>query len=184
MNWNIACENTAKALSMMVENSYFAQREFKDQGLIANKGVWKEYCTIRLCTSRRCGHTTAIAKVATEYFDHAFFLSLSCDISNRLNQAIVKELYAQKEPRKLYKVTNSLIYGEPTPDNLVYQYNMSYHFHGANWDNFDSHFRGFSTQAIFVDCASFMSKNVEEKVYRDLGPSMSGNDYQFFIFVQ
>jgi hypothetical protein len=186
MNWKTACDNTELALSMMIENSYFTQRELKKHDFSKNmsqKAIYHEACTIRLCSSRRCGHTTAIANLATEYFSHAFFLAPNVHTANRLKDAVSARLQLDSvytEPREISKVTASKIMGLPT-GSLTTPYDISYTF--GSFKNL-SCLRGCRAEAIFIDCASFMSKNEEENVYAVAGASMCLEDYQFFIFVE
>lgn len=190
MNWTTACENTSLALHLLIENSYFAQREARKglhSGFLSERAWANEYCTIKLCSSRRCGHSAAIAKIATEYFNHAIFLSPNSTSAVRLKEYVTKELTGGDEPRIISKITTSEICGERI-DDPIHSYDMSYLFSGYNNGNprkdFTNKFRGLTTEAVFVDCSSFLSKSAEEAIYTALGPTMFYNDYRFFIFVE
>jgi len=173
MNWNNACENTAKCLSMLIENSIYAQREMRDLGM-SEKGFLKEACTIKLTSSRRCGHTTAIAKVIPEYFNKAILLTHRMEMAMRLNNCVVEELKREKETL-LDRVTMNYV---GTKDG------REYHFAGYSHNGFLSALRGHSCEAVVVDCASMLSQKKSEELFDVMVPSMAHNKYKFFIFIE
>ena len=70
--------DTYKALELLVSSSQLSQMTMPDNQLRTSNsiGYLKEFCTIRMATSRRSGHTYAAARLALEYFDSAIFKSV------------------------------------------------------------------------------------------------------------
>ena len=59
------CNRTYKALQLLYKNARDQQYNFligKQYPSIYSLGYKKEFCTIRICTARQTGHTTAILK--------------------------------------------------------------------------------------------------------------------------
>jgi len=161
-------KNTYDALKLLVDNSYYAQISFIPQWGCEEKSYWKEFCTVRLTTSRRSGHTTSVCKLAHEYFDKAIFLSPSLEISKNLN-LMFRNL--QRDNSDYKKIT----------DFEILTSNGGYFFGTHN--SIDK-FRGIDCEAVIIDGTFSLSHQKEEDVYEILGPCMCKHPQKFFIFVQ
>ena len=166
--WN----NTNQALKLMIENCYLSQVGIKGHPNINHNNYAKEFCTVRFASSRRSGHSTAIAKIALEYFNKALILSPTLDMSRHLYQYFMSELERQNITAQ--KITQSKIIITEDHENM-------YHF-GSLEQNINA-FRGISLEAIIVDCAFMMSNAKEEKLYKDFIPAMSCFSEGFWIFI-
>lgn len=163
---NKVYNNTYKALVCLFENSYYTQLTLENR--INDLCEWKEFCTIRMTSSRQSGHTFSIAKLSLEYFDSAILLSANQDMSNHMFETI-KNL--QNNPEFFTKVTPSTLRTS----------NGQYLF--GTYENLDR-YRGVTTEAIFIEGTFNLTPKKEDDIYRTLGPCMARNPQKFFIFVQ
>lgn len=79
-------ENTYEALKLLINNSIYSQ-ENKKYYIENKKSYLKEFCTIKLCTSRQTGHTTAAIKLCNEYFEKSLFLCNTMDMAKRIKKS-------------------------------------------------------------------------------------------------
>lgn len=133
-----------------------------------NAGYLKEFCTVRMCTARGSGHTTAICKVAKEYFENAIFLSPTVEMSERLNECFRS---LQVDSSEFVKTNKHEIFGR----------NGRYLF--GTYNSLDT-FRGNECEAVFVDGTFMMNNKKEEDIYTILSPCMCKYSQRFFIFIQ
>lgn len=166
--------NTYNALKYLIDNSYYAQLAFPKNNLhLTNsldfdKGYFNEFCTVRMCTARRSGHTTALCRVAKEYFDKVIFLSPNLDMS-----------------KKLWSHFRSL------PDNCEFSKVIAGEISTNTGGRylFGSHlaldkFRGVETEAVFVDGTFSLNAKEEEEIYSCFASCMKKYPQKFFVFVQ
>jgi len=165
--------NTYTALKCLIDGSYCTQQTLPSSLTEINYkdrlDYWKEFCTIRMATSRRSGHTTAICKIAQSYFNSAIFLSPNLDVSRFLCEAF-KKRYDVEGIKKITKNTRDTIL---TKDG-------GYFF--RSYRSIDG-IRGIDCEAIIIDPACLLKPKEEDKIYRDLGPCMHTYLEKFFIFV-
>ena len=145
------------------------QRPQGERG-ISVKGYLKEFCTIRVCSSRQTGHTTAIFDLITKYFLHkkTYVFLPNQSLANIFKQRIksyFKEIYEKESrienfavPTKIGSINNSLL-GLSVPQDL---------------------------EAIIVDCSSFLSKKKQEALYDAIANGLKDgiNKPIFMIFMQ
>lgn len=163
---NIIWDNTYQALTGLVENCYFAQATYPP-AISDNMSYWKEFCTVRMYTARRSGHTTSICKVAHEYFRKALILAYNLDSAQK-----IKETFENINVDKAHILKTT---------NRVESLDSKYYFESIN--SFEN-CRGLDFEAVFVDCAFMLSKQKEDKIYNILAPSMAKHSEKFFIFVE
>ena len=166
--------NTCNALKCLIDNSYYAQISMpspcspkQDKTGCLSAGYLKERCTVRMCTARQSGHSTAIFRIAREYFEKVIFLSPTLKMSERLNECFLgkidgldlvkanKHEVLTRKDRYLFGTHNSL-----------------------------DVFRGQECEAVFVDGTFNMSVSKEDDIYTVLAPCMQNYPQRFFIFVQ
>lgn len=88
--------NTASALRLMIANSLWSQKNFKDDfNQYEDPLAWlNEFCTIRLAGPRRSGHTEAMIKVALEMFNHPRFIVLNDEHRQSLRDRLpIKDIF-------------------------------------------------------------------------------------------
>ena len=161
---DIIWDNTYQALTCLIENCYFAQHAYPP-ATSDNISYWKEFCTVRMQTARRSGHTMSICRVAHEYFRKALILTYNLDVAHR-----TKKRFENINEAHILKTTNRIESGD-----------SKYYFESIN--SFEG-CRGLDFEAVFVDCAFMLSKQKEDKIYNALAPSMARHSEKFFIFVE
>lgn len=167
-------QNTYEALKRLVDNSYYSQLTHIDHN--DEKSHLKEFCTIRMCTARQSGHTTAMCKIAKEYFDKVIFISPQYDMAERLNLIFCNMVYEQSQRNisecpEFTKVTKN----EISTKN-------GYYFFGSQ--NSLDIFRGREVEAVFIDGSFAITSKKEDDIYMTLAPCMSKYPQRFFIFIQ
>jgi hypothetical protein len=164
--------NTYTSLKLLIENSYYAQDWWKLGKDGVDIGFDKEYCTIKICTARRSGHSTAICKVAYEYFDKAIFMSGSLDQAKCLKNKFCTYIY-EIDPDIISKNTNSVL---ETKNGGRYIFGLH--------RNLDC-YCGEDCEVVFVDGTYNLNPSKEKEIYERFGPVMwDKNHKQFFVFVQ
>jgi len=164
---------TFKALEYLYLNSKEMQEEemvrrdrFRD--LLSNA---KEFSTVKISSSRRAGHTTAIAKFILKHKNENWAVM-------SLNQNSLKNLYL-----KIERMGDGFICKKSS---------AHFKFNGKNAGtiqfmsihDFDSQLRGLELDGIIVDCASFMNQSKIELLYRVGIECMRNKPYAFFILVE
>ena len=163
---DIIWANTYQALTGLIENCYFAQATYPP-AISDNVGYWKEFCTVRMHTARRSGHTTSICKVAHEYFRKALILTYNLDLAQKTKKRFEN---INVDEARILKTKNRVESGD-----------SKYYFESIN--SFEN-CQGLDFEAVFVDCAFMLSKQKEDKIYNALAPSMAKYSEKFFIFVE
>ncbi len=159
-------ENTYNALKCLIDNSYYAQSMFAYDRSKENLEYLKEFCTIRVGTSRQSGHTTAALKLAKEHFHNAIFISYTLAMTEKVFYTASKIL------------TEDVIHAVK---NKIITKNGKYLFGSVN--NLNS-FRGEECEIVFIDCVFLLSKKQENDIYMTFGPSMKNYPQKFFVFIQ
>lgn len=80
------CDNTYEALKLLVNNSIYAQQKYCNNSNKNIKAYLKEFCTIKLCTARQTGHTSAILRLCTEYFDKSLVLYNTIEMARKIRE--------------------------------------------------------------------------------------------------
>jgi len=159
--------NTYEALRKLVDNSYYSQLAMPPPVKYTIKAYLKEFCTIRMTTSRQSGHTTAVCKLAHEYFDSAILMSPTYEMSKRFCQ-FLRHVIPDSE---ITKITKSELATN----------NGGYYF--GSYKSIDI-FRGISCEAVIIDGTFDLTPKKEDELYTVLEPCMSRWHQKFFIFVQ
>ena len=173
---NIIGTNTYTALRCLLENSYYAQET--DQSFFCGnfdkkhyKGYLNEFCTVRMCTARQSGHSTAICYIALEYFDRAILLSAAHQMSINLNRCM----------SNLKNKSSYVNFKNESENKLTTTTGKEYIF--GTYDNLDR-FQDIKTEAVFVDGTFDITPKKEDEIYDVLAPCMKHYPQRFFIFVQ
>ena len=139
-------QKTYIALKNLVDNSWYMQTQAYEEGLHQNcSSFLNEFCTVKMCTARRSGHSTAMVRLCCEYFNKAvIFLPTEKMIDNigQLFRPYVDNITDQRRSR--ISINN----GE-----------SEYHICTNT-----NQIRGVEAEAIFVDCASFISSAKMEDI--------------------
>lgn len=164
--------NTYTALKCLIDNSYYTQISLPSPCYTKedNAGYLKEFCTVRMCTARRSGHTMAIFKIAREYFEKFIFLSPTLEMSARLNECFLGCL------RKI----DGLDIMKANEHEILMKKDR-YLF--GTYNSLDM-FRGQECEAVFVDGTFGMTLSKENNIYTVLAPCMQNYPQRFFVFVQ
>jgi len=179
--------NTYSALKSLIDNCYYAQAvyPFPVGDTSQHKGFFKEFCTVKMQTSRRSGHSTALCKVAYEYFNNALILAYNEDQSHRLRGAfpnatgIILPTKAKMEIG--VEMPLHVQFGSKMNNVIRVNGNQNYYFGTVN--GMES-LRGCEFEAVFVDCAFALSQKKEDQIYDEVGPAMAKYPEKFFIFVE
>ena len=161
-------DNTYQALELLFENSCLMQDYFNKTKTNGGISDYKEFCTVKLCSSRRSGHSSALVKLALKYFKSALFMTPNFEMAKRLN----------------ILVSNKSLVKRQTVTEMESEDGDHYYFTSFSEKIKFDHIKGIKLDAILIDCASFLSSSMEEKIYRELSVTMSCNDRKFFIFVE
>ncbi len=148
-------ERTSQSLELLFLNSKEMQNQFakfNDNKL----SFAKEYCTVKLTTARKSGHTTAIRNLIEKYSIPSMIIAYNTAIMNRNFKKFSQDFNTKNNSKLIYLSTIN---------------------------TFDNAIRGISIQAIFVDIFSMLNHSQIEKIYKFGLPAMRHSDFYFF-FVQ
>lgn len=182
------CHSTLKeAFRNLIRSNLISQRIFlaawqTPNAITSDLAYAKEFATIRIASSRRAGHTLAIIDMIHEFFNHAVILSNTRRQQEYLMEQIRFEVFKPSINGESYMGGPEV---ERTP-SLFRTANTTIHLGTIN--SLDS-FRGLdrSLEAVFIDCASFVSDKKMDKVYKTFLPYIHSpiKDHIFqYIFVQ
>jgi hypothetical protein len=172
-------DGTYSALKSLIESCYYSQIAFHSLETMKNNELawWKEYCTIKMSSSRRSGHSTVISKVIPEYFDRALILSFTQNNAERILKSFMMLHYAESVGDK---TINGELILKQTKTKIVTE-SSEYDFGSVNClDNY----QGIKYQAIVVDTTCLLSAKTIEAIYTKLGGCMNCYPQKFFIFMQ
>ena len=139
--------NSYTALKYLIENAYCIQTLIF-RPLDSAMYNYKEFCTIRMRSARRSGHTTAMCKVAYEYFNKVIFLCPTIGLANRLYNTFVS----------LYKNEDDII--QRTSGTIITK--CGGYFFGS-YESLDK-FRGIDCEAVFIDPSCMLKPKKEEQI--------------------
>jgi hypothetical protein len=162
--------NNYNALTGLINNSSQAQSlasklEFNFNDL----SYLKEFCTVKMYGSRRTGHTTAMCKVAYEYFDKVAILGFNYDMAEKLSGLFFSPLI--KDDKNIIKHNKMEIITT-----------NGYYLFGSK--NSLDRFRGWEIEAVFIDVACMLKPKEEKEIYRVFAPCMCNHSQKFFVFIQ
>ncbi len=161
-------ENVLKAMRLLIETSRHMQGVVKESEKRNPRyftkpenrlAFLKEFCTIRVCSSRRGGHSTSIVQCAVEDFHNPLILCYSENQSNNMKKSI-KEIYPNLSISKY--------------DKIICEHLNSKRMLGIP-----------KVDAIFIDTASFISSSKMSEVYA-LAQGYCQNDlidFPFFVIL-
>ena len=132
----------------------------------------KEFCTIKLSTARRSGHSSAIARFVNEHYSKNWaIISYNQNMSERNIENVSKN-----SGNNIYKATKSYI--EFTKDKESGKTIFT------SFNSFDRDLRGIELDGIIIDCASMLTKKKIKSLYEVGMSCMARKQYQFFIFIE
>jgi hypothetical protein len=150
-----------------MQENYYADLKLSSNRL----GFAKEFGTIKMCTSRRAGHSTAIAKLVNEFNDKNWVvISNTCQMLVHLHKLITR--CAEQDGNNIKFCTPSHIEFENGSLDLI------------GIDSADRYLRGREFDGIIVDCAFWLSQSKIDKLYEVGIPCMQFKPHVIFIFVE
>lgn len=124
-----------------------------------------------MCSARQSGHTTAMCKVAYEYFDKVAFLCPNCDIARMVSSNCFSKVIKEYSKGDIIK-HNSL---ETITKDGYYMF--------GSYKNLNT-FRGREFEAVFVDPSCLLKPKEEKEIYAIMAPCMLNYPQKFFVFIQ
>lgn len=169
MYQSLISNRTFQALENLYLNSKDMQDYSRDDYSYQPLAHAKEYCTIKLTTARRSGHSTAISKLITKYNNNWAIISHNQAMSERL----IDNIRLNSINNNIVKITKSQIDFKNGNKTIL-----------ITTHNFNEKLRGISLDGIIVDCACLLSQKKIEEIYKTGIPCMQFQPYRFFIFVE
>ena len=161
---------TFTALECLYLNSKDEQDIYKYDYYSTNPlALVKEFCTIKLTTARRCGHSSAIAQLVNKYHKNWAIISGNQSMSQQISEKINK----WNVNGDIRKTIQSRIEFE---DDSIILLESQHTFH--------TNLRGYELDGIIVDGMSLLSQSKIENIYETGIACMEHKKYKFFIFVQ
>ena len=188
--WEKACKNTTKALELLIESSKLTQQYFinnpppyqtNNTNNTNNYQYHKEYCTIKMSTARRTGHTTAIINTSLKYFNKTLILAPTLDIATNIKSTFLNINIPNTNINigKKYALNSHSL--KPSQTDIIEINDKQFHFGSLNTIN---NFRGYQLEAVYVDVACMMNNKQEKDIYDTLAPCMHNYPYKYFIFIE
>ena len=148
-------EKLYSVLNTLIDISEKQQQKHKEHMHMDSLSWSKEYCTIGLRTSRQAGHTYALLEIAMTRFNKSIVISPTI-MMNRNIETTIKEQRGKHQTGEIISAAASSLDKIDEIENI---------------------------DAIFVDCALFLSSNQKEKIYESFKEETKDKPF-FFIFVQ
>jgi len=162
--------NTYSALEALLINCRTMQRQFRNSPVdMATDSFIRDLCTVRMATSRRCGHSISVIRLALEYFCSAVFICPTCSIRDNFRMSF-----------KRYCEDESIVSKKQKLDLAILDNDSEYYFLSAGSLN---SLRGRQTEAIIVDPFCGMEDNRIDEIYSIGDACLSRNPFKFFVFV-
>jgi hypothetical protein len=170
MNHNGVYKRTSLALKYLYTNSLEMQGTSASVRLrnIDPLAHAKEYCTIKMTTSRQSGHSYAITNLLNDLDGEWMILSPNLSMSKKLLNSCKENI----KRRAIKYVKSQCIYED-----------MCLYFESSSKNNVDL-LKGYELDGVIVDGASFLKKKDITSIYNTFIPHMIDKKYSFFIFVQ
>ena len=170
-------ERILTSINLLIENSKEMQDRLEGiKSIDSPLYTSKEYCTIKVCTSRQTGHTTAIKEFVLEkaYKNNEKWAILSIT-SQSLNASFRYVINAIQSAKVEYhcKFINT--------NKIVFENGGEINFISMNSNN---SLRGRELDGIIVDCSSIISQKKIDQLYQDGYGCMINKKYKLFIFVE
>lgn len=147
------------ALTCLVEASARSQALCRELFLPHSPLAYiKEFCLTRCCTSRRSGHTSAVASVIWERFDRTILLGPNA----RIRQHALD--------------TGTSLYGPKFKDKIV----LSAGFRTQDTINL----KGYEPDAVVVECASMISSSAFDRLCEVMVPIVQEKKRFFLLMIQ
>lgn len=164
---------TYSALKLLYQNSEDMQNCIDAGGYKTTYPIAyaKEFATIKLCTARGSGHSTAISKFVNEYKNNYAILSFNLKMAEHLKEYV---RFSSLSANRLMEKHNSQYIKYDDGNEIFF----------GSMHNFRNCLTGHNIGGIIVDCASLWSKEKIEELYKVGLPCMGKRNKQYFIFVE
>jgi hypothetical protein len=172
------CDKTYLALSLLVEASRESQKKFNEnvgQSFYGGTQWSREFCTIKMSTSRGSGHTSAIFKMMEE-FKSALVIFRDAAMFDVFKRHICRE---NKSAHIFNSAKRTLTVHREYPDE---QDKIIYFSTFGSVKNMLIG-SGINIEAVMVDCSFMASKKWIDGLYNLCSPIMNYSE-KFFIFIQ
>jgi len=151
------CGDPSEVIYLALEGlffcSWYSQYKAAKNGIMERNGrksFLKEFCTIKLGTARKSGHTSAISRLAVKYLDKVMFLYP--DQSMLEHSKIMIETHLRSRNKNMRRLNSSCM----EFDNAV--------FNLRTFNQIDNT-RGLDLEAIIVDGAFDLSEAKMDQLY-------------------
>ena len=145
-------------LNTLIDISEESQEKHKHHRAISELSWAKEFCTIRLSTSRQSGHTTAMMRTIKKRFQKSVIILP--------NQRLKEYVYHQK--RTIQVLENVTLDIKIMSINSIEKQSMGMK----------------NINAVFIDNSYFLNKAEIDRVYDLFIPAMIRDKPYFFVFMQ
>jgi hypothetical protein len=152
------------ALCSLCEVSLKMQNSFCNLHDINSLQYLKEFCTIKCCSSRQSGHTTAIVKYCLNNDDNILVIAPNIDMGNKIKKRILSE--------------NSVA----LVDCVIRCYD-AYNIYIESIRTFNKA-RGIAFSTILIDCSSILNIREINEIYEFAMASMKNVNPKFIIFME
>jgi len=171
-------EKILKSINLLVQNSIEMQDKMKND-IIPQKqplSFAKEFCTIKVCSARRSGHSTAISKFllsrCSKNKEKWALLSYNHQMSKANSQTCLKMI--ETESNYKYKAEHLSL------DNIKFKNKGEIIFKSF----FSNSIRGYDLDGIIVDCATLFNRDKIDQLYNDGIACMNTKEHKLFIFIE
>jgi len=146
-------KNTFQAMELLLKSCYGIQKIYDFRSSMPANQYLKDFCTIRLQSARRSGHSSAMFNLIGKYFDTVMIIYMN------LRQVKIMKQYLRHRDIKCQK--EKIIMETPI--------------------TIKNNIRGIKLDAVFVDCP--VTKKTEELIYRDCTAYINPNKHFFIFFI-
>jgi hypothetical protein len=176
-------ERILTSINLLIENSKEIQDNENVKKYVSHISPLqfaKDFCTIKVCSARRSGHSMAINKFI---LDKAAKSNEKWALISHNQHCLERNLNGISEHIKSLNgeviASHSINYF--TKHKMVFANGGEIHFISINsTDNL----RGLELDGIIVDCTSIISEKKIEQLYNDGFQCMSTKQYKYLIFVE
>lgn len=177
-------QRIAESINLLTQNSMEIQDKLSETinnpDSYSPLGYAKEYCTIKVCTARRSGHTTAI---------NYFILNKTAKLNQKWAIVYPKQFILETNKKNISEYLKSLngniatIYNPKEFNNHRIAFKNGGEIRFITINSLDR-LRGTMLDGIIVDCSSLFSEEKIDMLYDHGISCMKKNKYKFFIFVE
>ena len=180
LNESRAADRILKAIDLLMQNSEEAQQEVLRNDIPLNinaQQMAKEYCTIKVCTARRTGHSTAIAQfVLNRTKENWIIITPKLQMVDR-----VFDIISYNSVITIGRRRSCVI--EERSKRAIKFYDGGSVLGFSDYES-DTRLRGIQIDGILLDCSTFISDKAMDNIYYLGMACMTKNELKYFICVE